>query len=290
MLVNMMNDGQVRLGTSGWNYPDWRGSFYPDGLKPEEYLEFYARHWPTVEVDCSFYDIPTAAMLKSWDRRTPAGFGFTLKVPRVITHERKLVDCSGVVAAFLNATDALGDKRWCAVLQFGYFPPTVFANVREFLERLGPFLASWPVERCPIAVEVRNAGWINGRLGKVLRDHQAGLVLSDHVGLPPPWVVANWFDPATGPVTLCRLLGDREGIEQITTTWEKRVLDRSPALDEVAKVLEGLADRTRVLVYAANHYEGHSPETLTRLAQRLGPRVAGPAPSDQPPRRLTLFE
>src|SRR5262245_9065342 len=83
----------IRVGTCGWSYEDWLGVFYPKGLPAGEYLSFVAERYPVVEVDSTFYRSPSARMVAGWRDRTPASFGFSLKVPQTITHEKVLVDC-----------------------------------------------------------------------------------------------------------------------------------------------------------------------------------------------------
>jgi uncharacterized protein YecE (DUF72 family) len=100
----------VRIGTCGWSYQDWSGAFYPKGTAAGDYLSFYAEHYPVVEVDSTFYRSPSRKMVEGWRDKTPDGFGFSLKVPQVITHEKMLADCKAEVGAFLSAARLLGDK------------------------------------------------------------------------------------------------------------------------------------------------------------------------------------
>jgi len=133
---------QVRIGTCGWSYQDWSGVFYPKGTAPGAYLTFYAERYPIVEVDSTFYRSPSRKMVEGWRDKTPEGFGFSLKVPQVITHEKLLANCEPEIAAFLSAVRILGYKLLCCCLQFGYFNKKAFASLDAFLERLGPFLAA----------------------------------------------------------------------------------------------------------------------------------------------------
>src|SRR5262249_59284047 len=83
----------IRLGCCGWSYKDWSGVFYPEGLPPAEYLPWYADRFPVVEVDSTFYATPSLKTVQGWRDKTPDGFGFSLKVPQAITHEKRLLDC-----------------------------------------------------------------------------------------------------------------------------------------------------------------------------------------------------
>jgi uncharacterized protein YecE (DUF72 family) len=107
----------VRVGTCGWSYKDWSGAFYPQHLKPAEFLSFYSQHYPGVEVDGTFYRNPSRKMVEGWRNQTPPGFAFSLKVPQKITHEKVLLDCRDEVDAFLAVARLLGDKLLCCLLQ-----------------------------------------------------------------------------------------------------------------------------------------------------------------------------
>ena len=91
------------LGTQGWTYPSWVGSFYPPGTQSTAYLEHYATQFNTVELDTTFYAIPRASTIAGWRERTPAGFHFAAKFPQAITHQKELVDCGTETIAFLEA-------------------------------------------------------------------------------------------------------------------------------------------------------------------------------------------
>src|SRR5439155_19827850 len=153
----------VRVGTCGWSYQDWCGVFYPEGLPAAEFLTCYAERYPVVEVDSTFYRSPSPKMVEGWRNRTPPNFGFSLKVPQAITHEKCLVDCSKEVETFLSAARLLENKLLCCLLQFGYFNQKACAGLGAFLERLEPFLKTWPKD-VPVAVELRNKHWMNKEL------------------------------------------------------------------------------------------------------------------------------
>jgi uncharacterized protein YecE (DUF72 family) len=139
----------VHVGTCGWSYKDWSGTFYPEDLAPGDFLGYYAERYPVVEVDSTFYRSPSREMVEGWRDRTPPGFGFPLKVPQSITHDKVLLDCRAEVDSFLAAARLLGDKLLCCLLQFGYFNRGKFATLGAFLGRLKPFLAAWPVTPTP---------------------------------------------------------------------------------------------------------------------------------------------
>lgn len=276
----------ILIGCSGWSYPDWEGKFYPDGMLAGDYLEHYADRFPIVEVDSTFYRAPTPRMVRGWRDRTPANFTFVLKVPKVITHEKQLQGCEEEVDGFVTSILPLGDKLGAALLQMGYFNKGAFATPARFLEVLDAFLARWPRTQVPLAVEIRNARWMNEEFAQVLRGHGAALTLTEQAWMPTPRQVSERMDPVTGPFGMVRLLGDRDAIEKITRTWDRIVVDRASDLAETARVIETLATRVPVFVFANNHYAGHAPETARQLRGLL--ELPEPEPPDRP--RSTLFD
>ena len=156
------------------------------------------------------YHSPARKTVEGWRDRTPPGFGFSLKVPQVITHEKVLLDCQGQVEAFLAAARLLGDKLLCCCVQFGSFNRRAFASLDAFLERLDPFLAAWPRD-VQLAVEVRNQPWMAPELADCLRRHTAVWVLPDRAWMPAALSVVERLGVVTGPFAYLRLLG--------TTMW-----------------------------------------------------------------------
>lgn len=276
----------ILIGCCGWSYADWEGPFYPAGMAAGDYLEFYADRFPLVEIDSTFYRPPTARMVRTWRDRTPDGFRFAPKVPQVITHRKKLVDCREEVDGFVASVAPLGEKLACALLQMGYFNREAFASFGQFLDALGDFLGYWPHELVPLAVETRNPRWVNAELLDLLRRHGVAFTLTEQKWMPRPAEILERLDPVTGPLAYVRLLGDRESIEKLTTTWGATVIDRSAELDETAGVLRTLARRVPTLVLLNNHYAGFAPATARELRRRLG--QPEPAPPERP--RTTLFD
>jgi uncharacterized protein YecE (DUF72 family) len=276
----------ILIGCSGWSYPDWEGPFYPEGMKNGDYLSWYSDRFPIVEVDSTFYRVPSKGMVQGWRDKTPKGFRFVLKVPQAITHQKQLRGCEADVDEFVASILPLGDKLSGALLQLGYFNRGAFASLDDFLGVLDPFLNYWPQAQVPLAVEVRNPRWVGPKLVEVLRDHNTALTLTDQTWMPRPSEVVKSVDPVTGPFGLVRLLGDRESIEKVTTTWDKTVIDRSNDLAETAGVIQTMAERVPVTVFVSNHYSGHSPSTAKDLRRLLD--LPEPVPPERS--RTTLFD
>ena len=227
----------VRVGTCGWSYKDWSGVFYPVGMPAGEYLSFCAEHFPIVEVDSTFYRSPSPAMVQNWQDRTPENFGFSLKVPQTITHEKALLDCGAEVDAFISSARRLRGKLLCCLLQFGYFNKKAFEGVGAFLDRLDPFLAAWPKD-VPVAVELRNKHWFTPKLVELLRGHNVVWALADQSWMPSPWYLVNKTDVITGPFAYVRLLGDREEVDKLTPTLDHIVIDRTDQIQADAQAIK----------------------------------------------------
>ena len=250
------------LGTSAFTAEGWQNTFYPPGTKPADRLEYYARQFQTVEVDSTFYGTPSPATVQGWREKTPADFIFAAKVPQVITHDKVLVDCDAEWKEFLDTMELLGEKLGPLLLQFGHFNSSVFKNAGEFLVRLKPFLKKLPSGHL-FAVEIRNKEWLDARFTEALREHNVALALIDQSWMPRPWELREKTGLITSDFAYVRWLGDRKGIEEMTTTWDKTVIDRREDLTNWAELLrEFVSRKLKVFAYANNHYAGHGPGTV----------------------------
>jgi uncharacterized protein YecE (DUF72 family) len=253
----------ILLGTSSFTATGWNGSFYPRGMKPSDYLAYYAERFHSVEVDSTFYACPTARTVENWKARTPDGFIFSVKVPQTITHDKVLVDCQGEWKEFLETMDILGPKLGPIVFQFPFFSRSVFRDGHEFADRLIPFLKKLPSSP-RFAVEIRNRDWLGAELANLLRDHKIALVLQDRSWMIDPLEMK--FDPITADWTYIRWLGDRREIEARTLTWDKAVVDRSAELTSWVDFCYQVKKRgVMIYAYANNHYSGHAPATIEQF-------------------------
>jgi uncharacterized protein YecE (DUF72 family) len=257
-----MDQPPIRIGTSAFTAAGWEGGFYPQGLPAREQLSYYARHFDTVEVDSTFYRVPSLSTVQNWDARTPRGFIFAAKAPQIATHEKVLIDCDDDLMEFLKVMSVLGEKLGPLLFQFPYFNKKAFAGVTDFLARLIPFLKKLPTGY-KFAVEIRNKNWLAPQFADALRSRGVALTLIDQAWMPRP---AQWFekfDPITADFTYVRWLGDRKGIERQTKTWNKVIVDRQRELSEWVEALEKVASlRIPIYAYANNHYAGFGPATV----------------------------
>jgi uncharacterized protein YecE (DUF72 family) len=272
--------GPIRIGTSSWSSKDWVGPFYPPGTPPADFLSIYARHFDTVETDATYYRVPSVEMVRSWKRKTPDGFTMCAKFPRSICHAgegglpdaEKLLDLDGTERdreMFLLAMAELGPKCGPLLLQFPYFNKRVFSHAKPFLEKLDRYLSVLPPD-FRFAVEIRNRTWLTGDFLEVLRHHSAAFVLVDQGWMPHGDELPKRLNPITTDFLYIRLLGDRKAIEEITTTWEKEVMDHSDRLERWAVLIRELSPAVNeTFAFANNHYAGHGPTTVRKLKALL---------------------
>jgi uncharacterized protein YecE (DUF72 family) len=259
------NLAEIRLGTSSFTAAGWEGSFYPKGIKSADRLSFYAERFDTVEIDSTFYACPSPRTVEGWAGKTPEGFIFSFKVPQIVTHEKVLVGCDPELKQFVETMGILGEKLGPLVLQFPFFNRAEFKSQSDFLDRLIPFLKKLPQGRM-FAVEIRNREWLDAQFAGVLRDFHVALVLQDQSRMPLPNELSQTFDPITADWTYIRWLGDRKGIERITATWNKTVVDRTNEIKSWVDVCyETVRRGVKVFGYANNHYGGHAPATVRQF-------------------------
>lgn len=162
---------QVLVGTSGYAYKEWKGNFYPDDLKADEFLRYYAGRFPTVEINNTFYRMPRERVLLDWAAQVPDGFTFVLKASRRITHLQRLKDVGDPLSYLLNTAAALGPKLGPLLFQL---PP----NMKKDLDRLTAFLSLLP-EPWRAALEFRHPSWYAADVYDALRQRNAALCVAD---------------------------------------------------------------------------------------------------------------
>ena len=239
----------VRIGCSGWNYDHWRnGVFYPPRMPPREWLEFYARHFDTVEVNATFYRLPKREVVANWVKGSPAEFLFSVKMSRYITHIRRLLDLGGGVRTFYDRIEALvrSPKLGPVLWQL----PGTF---RRDDERLGNALAHLPPGRH--CFEFRHESWFVPEVTALLREHRVALVIGD--------------DPRR-----------RFQTHELTTDWtfirfhsgsrgQRGNYSRSE-LEEWAQRIEEWRRGADVYAYFNNDWEGFAIKNGLWLKERLG--------------------
>jgi uncharacterized protein YecE (DUF72 family) len=175
----------LRIGCSGWSYKDWRGPFYPPGMKARDQLAFYATRFSTAEINASFYRLPTETAVAAWRDQVPDGFLFAWKASRFLTHNKKLKEPEDSLALILGRMEPLGDRYGPILFQL---PPQLRLN----RERLAHFLGCLPKER-RCTIEFRHPSWYAPEVFGLLAEHDVALCVSDHHDAPSPWQATASF-------------------------------------------------------------------------------------------------
>lgn len=276
---------RIFAGTCAWSFDDWRDVFYPHALQRNRWLEFYARHFNAVEMDSTFYHLPSAETVDHWSALTSPDFRFCPKLPKTLSHEKRLEDPAPEIAMMRRLSDELAPRLGCALLQL---PPSFHARPHEE-KTLRAFLRAWP-EDIPLAVEFRHESWETPGAARVLEDHNVAWVWADNLPLGAEKHAGFGFLPVTARHLYVRLLGDFRtkygpgGKE--THCYGKLLWPRGTALEHWAVKLGHHADATAVYIFANNHYEGMGVETARCIAAKLGISLPAVARS---PGQLDLF-
>ncbi len=168
----------IWVGTSGYNYPEWKGSFYPSDLASAKMLPYYAARFPTVEINYTFYRMPTEKLVAGWAAHTPSPYQLTLKAPRRITHDSRLKDANDSVARFCEVASTLGDKLGALLFQL---PPFL----RKDVDLLDAFLPQLPAGT-RAAFEFRHASWFDEEVFRRLASNNLAVCIADSEKLSTP--------------------------------------------------------------------------------------------------------
>ncbi len=228
------------VGTSGYNYPEWKGSFYPPDLPAAKMLSYYAQRFQTVEINYTFYRMPNEKIVGGWAAQTPERFRFTLKAPRRITHDHKLQRSADLVRFFCDTAQMLGSKLGVLLFQL---PPSFRKDVAvldAFLETLPPAARA--------AFEFRHASWHADEVFERLRRRNLALCIADSERMSTPLVL-------TADYGYFRLRDEGYTAQDIGT-WA----------DTIARHAGGLKD---VFVYFKHEEQGKGPELASMLFERM---------------------
>jgi len=244
--------GKAWVGTSGWSYPHWaEGVFYPKGLRPSQWLPFYAQHFSTVEINSSFYRLPRREVFEAWREKTPPGFSFAVKASRFLTHVKKLTEIEEPLQRLWANVQGLGEKLGPLLFQL---PPSLPYGK----ERLEGFLRSLSHQtgegRCRAALEVRNPTWLCSECYDLLSESGVALCLSD------------WPDlSVSGPITARFLFIRRHGPNQLyASEYSQTQLQK-----EAQQVGDWLNQGKDVFIYFNNDAFGWAVENARTLADML---------------------
>jgi uncharacterized protein YecE (DUF72 family) len=231
----------IWVGTSGYNYPEWKGSFYPDDLAAAKMLPYYAARFPTVEINYTFYRMPTEKLVAGWAAQTPSPYKLTLKASRRITHDSRLKNTGALVAAFCQVAGTLGDKLGAILFQL---PP----NLKKDLALFDAFLAELP-PKVAGAFEFRHTSWLDEEVFGRLAARNLALCVADSEKLSTP----------------VRITADYAYF---------RLRDEGYIADDIYRWADTIAQATAscrdVFVYFKHEEQGKGPEFARLLMQRLG--------------------
>ena len=293
-LLNLTDQQKIRIGACAWTFEDWRDSFYSPGLPQSRRLEFYARYFPAVEIDSTFYGAPAEETALRWVEMTPSTFRFACKLPREITHACKLRDCSAELTGFLRAVEPLAGKLSVILIQL---PPSF--TPKDGKTALRTFIKQLPRD-FRFAIEFRYPGWHRPNIIRLLETHRICWVWADTSPLNERNLAPFEFLPQTTDFLYVRLLGDYatkydsagKHLHQYgTLLWKREAALESWSV----KIERHLSEVRNVWAFVGNHYEGFAPETAQRLSQRLGFDLPLPSEDDknlseQDRSQMDLFE
>ena len=246
----------IWVGTSGYNYPEWKGNFYPADLAAAKMLPYYASHFATVEINYTFYRAPTEKILDRWSRATPDPFKLTLKAPKRITHDARLRDCADRLRQFFETAASLGPKLGALLFQL---PP----NLKKDLALFDSFLDAFPPRVCG-AFEFRHVSWLDDDVYARLRARNLALCVADSERLSTPVTI-------TADYAYFRLRDEGYTLADIER-WAQIIRERTSSCRDV-------------FVYFKHEESGKGPEFARQLLAALGtPSPAGAPASGNAPR------
>jgi len=250
-------DLKYYLGCSGWSYDGWKGPFYPKDLDNRHWLSYYSHIFDFVEIDSTFYRIPSKFMVKNWDKRTPDNFRFAVKFPKVITNDKRLKDVEKDIERFYDVMEPLHDKILVFLIQL---PPSLqiaegLDLIRNLQYRLDPSFR--------YAIEVRHYSWFNELFYNYIKEKKYCLVWSQQdIVITPPVVTTDFV--------YLRLIGDRSINEK---DFGKINKDRTKEMEIWSKILEDddrkVKDLNMAIIAANNHYAGFGPMTAKLFAEMM---------------------
>jgi len=269
----------IRLGCAGWSYKDWDGTFYPKGLPAAQQLGFYAQEFDCVEIDSTFYAIPAVAMVNGWAAKTPEGFLFSPKFPRVVTHDKELHGADAEVGLYLERMCLLGEKLGPMLIQMApSFRAAHFERTAQFLQRLPRQRPDGG--RLEYAIEFRHRSWATEETQAMLRERgvclAAGAADVGAQGAAPRLPSASLGTSRSGspspalPVTAdfayVRFLGRRDRINKFDAIQIDRSCEHAEWLESIRNLVRNTG---RVFAFWNNHWAGHSPQSVRDFRQLL---------------------
>jgi uncharacterized protein YecE (DUF72 family) len=250
---------QYHIGCSGWSYSSWQGPFYPLNIENSQWLSYYSQVFGYVEIDSTFYRMPTPFMVKNWYKRTPDNFRFTAKFPKVITHDKRLKDVEKELEYFFESISGLEEKLLALLIQL---PPSL--GLAEGIEGLREIVSQLD-KRFRYAVEVRDSSWFQDLAYNFFRNNNICMVWSQLAGIRTPPIVTTDF-------LYIRFIGDSSIDEKDFGKIQKdRVAEMKKWARKLNRIAETEKDKINLAIVAANnHYAGFGPGTANMFRKMVG--------------------
>jgi uncharacterized protein YecE (DUF72 family) len=243
------------VGCSGWSYKGWIGTFYPSNLENKNWLSYYSKFFKFVEVDSTFYTIPSRFVVRGWKDKTPDDFKFALKFPKIITHDKKMKDISKDLQVFFSNLEPLIDKTIFLLIQL---PPYLSENegfdlLKDMINRRD--------RRFDYAIEFRDSSWFNDKVYDFLKNNKITLAWSIKDELKTPSIV-------TSDRIYIRFIGDRSINDK---DFGRIVKDREKEMVEYADIVNEKASKENQTISIAfnNHFAGFGPSSASTFLKMM---------------------
>jgi uncharacterized protein YecE (DUF72 family) len=252
----LIDTSKIRIGCVSWTYPDWLGSFYPKESSSRDFLSLYSKVFDIVEIDATFYRLPTNSTVKQWREKTGTNFLFTAKLPKKISHDSRLKDVSAPLKSFEAIIKGLGPKLACVMTQL---PPNMkfeksFSDLEKFLRNTDPSLR--------YAVEFRDKSWYRSETYNLLKEK--GVTLVWYMGKSGKETIPE----VTSDLLYLRFMGQFGEFPKFDHVQEDKTQLLKEWISNLGKVSPERVKQIFVLM--SNHFEGFAPSTANSLRRLLG--------------------
>ncbi len=248
---------KITIGTAGFSYKDWMGSFYPKKLEKSQHLEFFSNYFPIVEINSTFYNLPSEDMVINWNNRVPEGFRFIIKLWQNITHKLNSSEIDNRILEFFSRIRPLKEKIFGILLQF----PPWFKYSEKHLEQLNYLIKTIPSEYKYI-IELRDNSWFTPQILSSFIDGNKTILGTTYMpGIKPYYKQnQNYY--------YIRLIGDRE-----LTIFNRIQRNQNEAIKNLFKNVQNLLKKPsiyEIFIIVNNHFQGHAPDSVNMIKQKFG--------------------
>ncbi|MFW9939935.1 MAG: DUF72 domain-containing protein [Candidatus Thorarchaeota archaeon] len=248
---------KIEIGTAGWDYKDWVGPFYPRQLERSQHLEYFAKYFDIVEINSTFYNLPSLDMVQNWKLRVPADFRFIIKVWQKITHNLEDLELDTYIIKFFSTMDYLNEKIEAFLLQF----PPWFIYTEDHFMKLKSLLNELP-SKYKYIVELRDNSWFNPTILSKFIDGRRVILGTTY----KPGIIPYYLD--NQKIYYIRLIGDRKltVFNQIQREQKRSLLDLNKQIEQLVR----LPNVYEIFIIVNNHFAGFAPESVNELKKQWG--------------------